>query len=154
MSGAQGRGRPGPAFWVGAVVGWAVIAYGVYGVFDHSVDTRPAEFARFFIGAAAAHDLLLVPTALVVGGLARRLVRAPWRAPVQAGLIASGAVALFAYPLVRGYGRVHNTPSALPRDYGEGLLVVLAAVWAVVGVVGMAAARRRLKTTSAGERAE
>lgn len=141
MDRAQQR-RHGRWFWIGATAGWAIIAYGVRGVLEHHIDTRPAELARFVVGAALVHDLVVVPLVLVVGAVAGRAVRGRWRAPVQAGLIVSGVVVLFSYPLVRGYGRVHNNPSSLPRDYAIGVVVVLVATWAVIAVVGRRAQKQ------------
>jgi hypothetical protein len=47
----------------------------------------------------------------------------------------AGTTALFAYPLVRGYGRALHNPTSLPRDYAAGLGIVLA----VVAAGGLAA---------------
>jgi hypothetical protein len=91
---------------------------------------------------AVAHDLVVAPLVIVAGWAVARAVPASARAPVQAALVASALVALFAFPFVRGYGRVSTNPSILPRDYGSGALAVLAAVWAAAAV---ALAMRRLR---------
>jgi hypothetical protein len=51
------------------------------------------------------NDLVLIPTALGVGLMARRLALAAAWPPVRAGLIVTGALCLVAWPLVRRYGR-------------------------------------------------
>ncbi|MFC7759887.1 hypothetical protein ACFQY4_19090 [Catellatospora bangladeshensis] len=50
---------------------------------------------------------------------------------------------MVALPLLLGYGRRPDDPSALPRDYHRGYLVCLAAVWLVTAAVLAVRARRR-----------
>ena len=124
--------RPaGPRFWITAAIGWAVIAWGVVGVFSNSLDTRPANLAKFVVGGALLHDLLVAPLAILAGVLVTRAVPAKARGPVQAALVVSAIVGLFAFPLVRGYGLAANNPTSLPHNYGMNLLIVLGLVWAV-----------------------
>lgn len=124
--------RPaGPRFWISAAVGWTVIGWGVYGIFANSLDTRPANLAKFVVGGALLHDLLVAPVVILAGVLIARAVPARARGPVQAALVISGIVALFAWPLVRAYGLAANNPTSLPHNYGLNLLVVLGVVWAV-----------------------
>ena len=40
-----------------------------------------------------------------------------------------------------GYGRIPDNPTILPRNYAEGLLVVLVSVWLGVLLVGAVASR-------------
>lgn len=112
------------AFWAGAALGWLVIAYAVRGALVHRIDTRPAELARFVVGGALVHDLLIVPVALAAGALINRAVRGRWRAPVQAGAIIIATLSLFAYPELRGFGRRLGNPTSLPHRYGPNLAVV------------------------------
>jgi hypothetical protein len=118
----------GAAFWVATAAGWVLIAWGLRGIAVHRIDTRPGELLRFFATGLAAHDLLLAPVVLAAGIVVARTVPGQWRAPVQATLLVAGAVALYAYPLVRGYGRRLGNPTSLPRDYGAGLVIVVAVV--------------------------
>ena len=129
--------RPaGPRFWITAAVGWAVIGWGVFGIFSNSLDTRPANLAKFVVGGALLHDLLIAPVVIVAGVLLARSVPARARGPVQAALAVSAIVALFAWPLVRAYGLAANNPTSLPHNYGRNLLVILGVVWAVaVGAI-------------------
>lgn len=124
--------RPaGARFWITAGVGWAAIGWGVRGIFSHSLDTRPANLAKFVVGGALLHDLLVAPLAILAGVLVARAVRGRARGPVQAALVVSAIVALFSWPLVRAYGLAAHNPTSLPHNYGRNLLVVLGVVWAV-----------------------
>jgi len=123
--------RAGPLFWISAAIGWAVIAWGLRGIFDHSLDTRPANLARFVVGGALLHDLIVAPLIIGAGVLLARAVPGRARAVVQGALAISGIVALFSYPLVRGFGLAVNNPTSLPHNYTAGLLIVLGVVWAV-----------------------
>ena len=134
----QRLGRP--MFWVSAIVGWAVIAYGIRGLLHHHVDTRPANLAKFFVGGALVHDLLFAPVVLVVGVLLARSAPRPARAWLQAGLLVSGSLALFSFPLVRDYAKVIHNPSSLPHNYTANLAVTLGAVWAAVIAGGLVTA--------------
>jgi hypothetical protein len=125
----------GPGFWITAAAGWALIGWGLRGVLRHHVDTRPGQLLRFFATGLGAHDLLFAPVVLAAGIVVARTVPARWRATVQGTLLVAGTTALFAYPLVRGYGRALHNPTSLPRDYAAGLGIVLA----VVAAGGLAA---------------
>lgn len=118
----------GAAFWITAAAGWGLIAWGLRGVLQHDFDTRPAQLLRFFATGLAAHDLLFAPVVLAAGLVVARTVPARWRAPVQGALLVAGTIALYAYPLVRGYGRVLRNPTSLPHNYGAGLAIVIAVV--------------------------
>ncbi len=138
--------RAGPAFWVSAVVGWVVIGIGLRGIFMHSLDTRPASLARFVVGGALLHDLVVAPLVLVAAVVLTRAVPGRARAPVQAALVVTGMLAVFSYPLVRAYGLASNNPTSLPHNYALNLTVVLGVVWAVAA----AALVLRLRKPPAG----
>ncbi len=129
--------RAGPLFWISAAMGWAVIAWGLRGIFQHSLDTRPANLARFVVGGALLHDLIIAPLIIGAGVLLARAVPGRARAVIQGALAVSGIVALFSYPLVRGFGLAANNPTSLPHNYAAGLLVVLGVVWAVAAAIAM-----------------
>jgi len=140
VSAERPSGRP-PTFWISAAVGWALIAWGVRGTLLHRLDTRPAQLLRFFATGLVAHDGLFAPAVLLGGAVLARTVRAPWRAPVQAALLVAGSAALYAYPLVRGYGHVLHNPTSLPRDYTAGLAVVVGLV-VIAALTGALIGRR------------
>ena len=142
MTAATDVRRAGPLFWISAVAGWAVIAFGVRGIIQHSVDTRPGNLARFVVGGALLHDLVVAPLAIGVGVLVARAVPGRARAVVQGALAITAIVALFAYPLVRAYGLAANNPTSLPHNYAANLLVVLGVVWAVAAALVILRIRR------------
>jgi hypothetical protein len=135
--------RRGPLFWLSATAGWAVIGYGLHGLLHHHVDTRPSNLATFLAGGALIHDLIVAPLLIIVGVVIGRYVPGRVRAVVQAALVVSGGLAVFSYPLVRGYAhRLHN-PSSLPHNYTTNLVLVLAIVWAVAAAILVIRLRRR-----------
>jgi hypothetical protein len=135
--------RRGPLFWGSAAAGWALILWGVRGALRHRVDTRPGQLARFLIGGALAHDLVLAPLVLLAGVALARVVRGRPRAPVQAALFISGTLVLFSYPEVRGYAHRLNNPTSLPHDYAANLVLVVVAVVVATAVAALLSASRR-----------
>lgn len=134
--------RAGPLFWVSAVTGWVVIGIGLRGVFEHSLDTRPANLAKFVVGGALLHDLLIAPLVILVAVAVARAVPGRARAIVQAALVVTGVLTVFSYPLVRAYGLAANNPTSLPHNYALNLLVVLGVVWAVAAAALVVRLRR------------
>lgn len=147
MSGDAGAGhdvhRAGVLFWISAVAGWAVIGFGLRGIFENSLDTRPANLARFVIGGALIHDLVVAPLVILAGVAVARTVPHRARSVVQGALVVSGVLALFSYPLVRAYGLAANNPTSLPHNYAANLLVVLGVVWAVAALAVLLRLRSR-----------
>jgi hypothetical protein len=132
----------GLRFWLTGAAGWAVIAYGLRGMIHHRLDTRPANLAKFAIGGALIHDLVFAPLVLVVGVLISRATPGRVRSIVQAAVIVSGSLVLFAYPLVRGYAHTLHNPSSLPHNYTANLAVVLIVVWTIAAAAIVVRLRR------------
>ncbi len=132
VSHATGRG---PLFWTSALVGWGFIAWGVRGALAHHLDTRPGELTQFFVEGALIHDLLFAPLVLAAGFGLSRVVPGKVRAYVQAVLIISGCLILFAYPEIRDYAGAQHNPTSLPYNYTENTLIAIAAVCTVTAFV-------------------
>ncbi|HUW04506.1 MAG TPA: hypothetical protein VMW08_19300 [Acidimicrobiales bacterium] len=119
-------------FWAGQTAGVAIIAIGIRGLLDERLG-QPASFARFFLGGVIAHDVILAPLVFVTAWLVKRLVPA-WTWPaVRNAMFVSVTVALFSYPFIRGFGRRPTNDTVVPRDYAQGLLVVIGLTWLVTG---------------------
>ncbi|TDD95894.1 hypothetical protein [Jiangella asiatica] len=123
----------GPVFWSCLAVGAGVVGYGLTVLWNDRADTHPAELVVWLAGAGVVHDAVIAPAVVLAAWLSGRLA-APARTPVRLGLALSAVLTLMFWPVVRGWGRSPSVPSALPLDYGRNLVIVLAAVWAVVGV--------------------
>jgi hypothetical protein len=125
----------GARFWISAAAGWAIIAIGLRGIVSHRLDTRPANLAKFVVGGALIHDLVVAPVVIVLAVALARSVPGRARATVDGALLVTAALALFSYPLVRAYGLATHNPTSEPRNYGANLLLVLGVVWAVAAVM-------------------
>jgi hypothetical protein len=130
----HGEERRGPAFWIGLVVGGAVIAYGVRGVLADAAATHPFSFATWFVGADIVHDAFVAPLAALVAWPVVRFAPLRWRAPLLAGLFGSAVVLAIAWAPLRGYGRatVPDNGSVQPLDYATATATVLGFVWLAV----------------------
>jgi hypothetical protein len=120
--------------WFLYAAGTGLAGYGTYGLLTAD-RSAPLAWARFAALVVVANDGLLAPLVIAAGALLVRAVPGASRAYVQSGLFISGAVTLLALPFLLGFGRSPDLPSALPLDYGQGLVITLVAVWLGVGAV-------------------
>src|SRR5690349_14802580 len=101
------RGEPRTrAFWIGLVVGLAVMTYGIRGLLVDAAATRPTKAAEWLVAADLLHDLVLIPIVLAVGWLTRRLVPEALRWPIRAALIGTALAVAIGWIPLRGYGRL------------------------------------------------
>lgn len=143
------------AFWPALLVGWGAITVGLLGVFQkthHFAGRVPwKEVARWTVGLAVIHDLVVAPAVCVIGLAVSRVLPVRVRAPVQGGLIVSALVTITAWPVYRVGVPLADNPSILPGDYGRGLLVVLSLIWFVtLALVARALVVGRRGLTSSG----
>ncbi|GIG56827.1 hypothetical protein Lfu02_11990 [Longispora fulva] len=125
-----------------AVVGLLFIGYAVLGTATDP-GSRPVGQLVFLGAVLLGHDLVVLPLAIGVGWLAARLLPGWARGPAHAALFASAVLTLIATPFIVGDGHPPDNPSALPLDYGRGLLTVLAVVWTAAAVWAALARRSR-----------
>ena len=140
MSDEEVETRRGPSFWIGLVVGAAVMAYGLVGLLGASAATQPRNLGAFFLGAGIVHDAIVAPVVVLVGWLIARVLPPFVRPPVWFALASSGLLVAFTWPLVRGWGRRSANPTLLPLDYGRNVVIGLVVIW----VVALADIARRL----------
>lgn len=125
----------GPAFWIGLALALPVVGYGLRGVVQTFSSEPLANWARWFVGGALVHDLVVAPAVGVVGWLVARRLPAIAVAPVQGALIASALVGLVAWPFARRYGATPGEPSFLAHDYTGAVLGTWAVLWTVAAVI-------------------
>ena len=136
----------GVVFWVTAVVGAAIVVFGIRGLFETEPEGAPSA-VRWFVGGALVLDLIVVPLGALAGYVGKRVLP-PWAWPVvRAALLVSVALVVFAGPLVLDKGGLPDNPTVRPRDYTTGLAVALGVTW-VVAAVALVARR----TWDAGDR--
>jgi len=119
--------------------GIALILTGLAGVL-RAASVGTVAYLRFLLASLLLGDFLVMPIVAIFGAVAARALPRWARVPVQAALYITAAVTLVSLPLLLGFGRAASLPSALPRDYPGGLLIVLAVVW--TGAFAVAFARR------------
>jgi hypothetical protein len=108
--------------------GGLIMAYAVVGALADA-DVKPLGLLAFLVAVLVGHDGVLLPLVIGAGALIGRFVPAGDRVTVRVAALCSVAVAVVALPLVLGYGRTTDNPSALPLPYGRGLATVLAVIW-------------------------
>lgn len=130
-------------FGAGLVIGGSCIAFGIYSLLRKPI--VPRDFVIWFGGGIVVHDLVAAPAVFALGWALRRVAPRWAIAPVQAGLIVSALLIVFALP---AYGVQHNPGnlSRLPNHYLRNLSGILAVVWAAV-LGGLVHAARRDRRT-------
>ena len=136
--------EPSRTRWAFYAGGTAMAGWGLLGLLT-ATRSNPVAWLRFATTVVIANDGLLAPLVILTGVLVRRLLPPAHRGLIQVGLLITGTVTLVALPALLGYGRTTDNPSALPLDYGQGLLVVVACVWTVLGALALLGRARRAR---------
>ncbi len=139
--------RYGRAFWIGLALGWASIAFGVWGVIHTRIQAVPVSFAGWLIGAAVVHDFIVAPLVFLLGIALRRSLDGRIRAGVQVAVVVSAIVLAYSFPLMLGYGRRPTNPTVQPNDYVTNVALVVAAIWIAAFVWLLVHGRRARKTS-------
>ncbi|HEX7658287.1 MAG TPA: hypothetical protein VF444_02315 [Pseudonocardiaceae bacterium] len=119
------------------LVGLAVLGFGAWLVWPLllAVPRAGLSFPAWLIAGPFVHDGLIAPIVGLSGLLVLRRLPPAWRTPVATGSVVSGVLLLLSIPhLWRAYAPNHF-PGLNDRNYGAGVLIALAVVWAVVAVV-------------------
>jgi hypothetical protein len=134
-------------FAAAMLIGSGIMLYGIWGLLANARDTKPLEWAKWFIASLVLHDFIVAPLVFLIGWILSRTLPAAIKAPIQAGFIASAIITAMTWPLLRGYGASERNPSALPNNYATNLLLVLSLLWLAVlfsaGWKPLAARRRK-----------
>lgn len=130
---ADDEHQAGVTFWVAMAVGALAVVGGLRGLFMSDVRWIRSMGAWFVAGGVLA-DLAIVPVIALVGLAGQRLLP-PWAWRVIRGaLLVSLALVAFSWVLVAEPGGRSPNPSVRPRNYDQGLLVYLIAVWVLAGL--------------------
>ena len=135
--------RAGITFWIALVIGGGIMAFGIRGILDN-LSSSVTDVAKWVIGAALIHDFVIAPIAVGIGWAVGRGVSMRWRAPIQAGLMATAITVAIGWPGLRGYGRhlVPDNPSVQPLNYATAVGTIVGIIWAVVAIWLIARALR------------
>ncbi|HEV8567248.1 MAG TPA: hypothetical protein VGQ92_09140 [Actinoplanes sp.] len=127
--------------------GALVMAYAVAGaLFDG--DVNKVGVALFLIAVLVLHDAVFLPLVIGAGALIGRFVPVRWQSTTRVAALISLAVSVVALPLVLGFGRSPDNPSALPLPYGRGLIVILILIW--IGSLGARKGMERRRARRGG----
>ena len=133
----------GARFWVCAVAGLGIVAFGLFGLLNARLVGSIGSWATYLIGGLLVHDALLAPFVVAASVVLIYAVPSRVRPALQGTLIVAGSVVLVAIPAVGGWGRIPTNPSLLPRDYGLGLAIAVGVIVIAGAIAAVRAARRR-----------
>ncbi|MFN7149797.1 MAG: hypothetical protein ACK4V6_09985, partial [Microthrixaceae bacterium] len=120
----------GPLAWVVVAGGWAVMVVAVLGAFGDEALRGSASWARWLVGVAVVHDVLVLPIVLGLGWLLSRWVPVAFRVPVRTALVVGAVVSLAVWPIARRWGARADNPSILPLPVAENLRIM----WLVLAI--------------------
>jgi hypothetical protein len=130
-------------FWVAAVVGAALMAFGVHTLVRTRAVAPVGHVLPWLVGLLVLHDAVIT-IALIVAGWALTRWLPDWLlGPVRGALALSLLIAVFSAPLWRRYGIDPANPSRLPLDYAPAVLTVLGLVWLAAAAVAVQRWRTR-----------
>ncbi len=128
-----------------ALPGLAALAWGVVLFAEYALPVRPDVIATagWIVGGPLLNDGVVAPLTAVLGFVLSRIVPHPWKAPVVAGTVITGVLAIVAFPLLwRPYG-TPPMPGLHDGNPALGLALTVAAVWLVVVATALAIRARR-----------
>jgi hypothetical protein len=130
------------------VAGLAALAFGAQQLLTGGRATALTSSIPWLVAVLVVHDAVVAPVAVGVGLLLRSALgpTAGWAAPVVAGGLAVAAVLTLVAAAAIAAPGVPGNPTSLPRDYGWGLLLVLAGDAVVVALLLVARRRHRRRT--------
>jgi hypothetical protein len=131
----------GALFWVGTLVGWAVIAYGAKLLYD---DPEASWFntARLVALGIIAHDIIWLAVSIGLGWLCARIIGRAVPFWVRWAGWTSVIVLAMWLPVWRSYGDRIGNNTILPRDYTMSILVLLPLIWIAAGAYALVQRRR------------
>lgn len=123
--------------------GVLIMVYAAAGAFtDPGLD--PGGVLLFLAAVLVGHDAVWMLAVLATGAAVTRFVPQRHRPAVRVAAISAAALTVVAIPLVLGFGRSADNPSALPLPYGRNLAVILLAI---AGVTLLTCLRRGRKNS-------
>ncbi|MDI6104881.1 hypothetical protein QLQ12_40475 [Actinoplanes sp. NEAU-A12] len=134
------------------VAGILIMGYAAAGALTDP-DLAPAGVLLFLAGVLIGHDIIVMPAVLAVGAVIARYVPSRRRPAVIAATVSAAALIFVALPLVLGFGRPADNPSALPSPYGRNLAVVLLVIAAGAAVPPLRRATGRKSFERPGDEA-
>ncbi len=122
-----------------ALPGLAALVWGAVLFADYALPLRPDVFGTvgWIIGGPILNDAVIAPLTAVLGVLLARLLPPPWKAPVVAGTVITGVLAILAFPLLwRPYG-TPPMPGLHDGNPALGLALTAATVWLAVALTSL-----------------
>ncbi len=131
--------------WSLGAGGVAAGLYGAYVGWTRSDGDQLVSTGLWLGGGVIAHDLVIAAIALVVVGLAARVLPQAARAPAAVALVVLGPLTLIAVPFLGRFGAKDDNATLLNRSYVTGYLVLVGLVLLVIagGAVARAVRARR-----------
>ncbi len=145
-SGASAHDELGRSFWIGLIVGGAVMAFGLRGALA-KFDSFSERFVytKYLIGFDLLHDLVIAPITFVLCYLLHRVISPRFKAPLTFGLFTSAMIIALAWYPLHHTTQSKGNPTFQPLNYTTAVSTALAVVWALAAIWALVASRPQTK---------
>lgn len=131
-------------FWVGTVLGWAIIIYGARLLL---ADDEAEWFNTVRLAAIGiiAHDVVWLAVSVGTGWLLSRIIGREVPFWIRWAGWTTAIIVVMWLPVGRRYGDRLNNDTILPRNYTNSIVILLAVIWVGAAVYGFVSSRRALQ---------
>jgi hypothetical protein len=145
---AEQQHEYGVLFWVGTVIGWAIIIYGARLL----VADDEAEWfntVRLVAIGIIAHDVVWLAVSVGGGWLLTRVIGREIPFWIRWGGWTTAIIVAMWLPVGRRYGDRLNNATILPRNYTNSIIILLAVIWVSAAAYGIIAAQHSKRSQNA-----
>lgn len=116
---------------LGALLGAALIGYGVYGMLHDPYIQRPMDVLRWVAAGLVLHDGVWLPLVMLLGALVSRAMPAPIADLLRGALVIAAATTAIALPgMLRAHADPGGNTTVAPLDYQRHWVVLMAVLGA------------------------
>jgi hypothetical protein len=131
----------GVLFWVGALLGWVVIAYGAILLFGDE-EAEWFNTVRLVAIGVIAHDVIWLAVSVGSGWLLSRVLGREIPFWVRWGGWTTAIIVAMWLPVGRRYGDRLNNDTIIPRNYTNSIIALLVVIWVAAAAYGLIDERR------------
>ena len=135
----------GVLFWVGTVIGWAIIIYGARLLLADD-EAEWFNTVRLVAIGSIAHDVVWLAASVGGGWLLTRVIGRAIPFWIRWGGWTTAIIVAMWLPVGHRYGDRLNNATILPRNYTNSIVILLAIIWVSGASYGLVSVRHATRT--------